>query len=111
MSKPPGGVHAATDRPTTKQENSPVQCPHCSGEGGGMAHINRGPDSSTHSIEWVDCISCKGSGEITQEHAARIVAGRKMRDARVAQRKSLMEAAAERDMSPAELSAIEMGRK
>lgn len=86
------------------------ECPHCKGKGGGMAHINRGPDSSTHSFEWRDCLSCRGSGEITPEYAARIEAGRKMRDERVAQRKSLVEAANERGISPAELSAIEMGR-
>lgn len=57
------------------------------------------------------CLTCKGAGSLTDEHVARIAAGKKLRDERVAQRRSLLEVATERGISPAELSAIEMGRQ
>ena len=88
-------------------------CPGCKGEKKVFVFADGHHEDGTpfHNNGYRDCFTCTGSGEITDEHAGRIAAGRKMRDERVAQRISLMDAAKTRGMSPAELSAIEMGRK
>lgn len=75
-----------------------------------MAHINRGPDISTHSIDLVKCSTCHGVGAVSDEMLRRIALGKARRDKRVAEKKSLNEAARELGIGPAELSAIEQGR-
>jgi hypothetical protein len=87
-----------------------VVCPHCNGRGGGEAFINRGPDISTHSREWVDCMQCSGAKYVDADVVRRIEKGQAMRDARVARKQSLLEASQRMGISSAELSAIEHGR-
>jgi DnaJ-class molecular chaperone len=86
------------------------RCPHCNGEGGGNAFINRGPDISTHSVEWVRCRTCEGAGVISGERAVLVAQGKAMRDARVARQETLLEAARKMGITPSRLSAIERGR-
>ena len=43
-----------------------------------FGHMNTGLDSSKHIWGNMKCFTCKGSGEITQEHADRIEAGGKV---------------------------------
>lgn len=88
-----------------------INCPHCDGEGGRDAFINRGLDIADHSLEWVLCQTCHGLGAIDADTWERIKAARRMRDARIASGKSLLEAAREAGISPAELSAQELGRR
>ena len=85
-------------------------CPHCAGEGGGEAFVNRGPDIRTHSIEWVECATCRGSGKVSVEKMQAIEIGKKLRDARIERGQSLLDAAREMGLGPAELSAREHGR-
>lgn len=87
-----------------------MQCPGCNGKGTVFGHMNTGPDSSKH--KWVDmqCMTCRGSGEITQDHADRIEAGQKLYRQRLNSGETLGEAAERQGMTPAQLSAIEHGR-
>lgn len=55
------------------------------------------------------CPICKGSGQITPDHAQRIERGKKMRGERLAKGLSLHEAAKGMGMSPVELSELEQG--
>lgn len=87
-----------------------MRCPHCKGERKSLAHINTGPDSSKHRWEMVNCSTCDGTGEITQEQADRIEYGQKLYANRLAARETLFEAASRQGMTPAQLSAIEHGR-
>ena len=85
-------------------------CPHCNGEGGGEAFINRGLDISTHTVEWVRCLTCQGDGVVSDERAKLIAEGKAWRDARVARMEPLLEASRRLGMGPAELSTLELGR-
>lgn len=85
-----------------------TRCPSCNGDGGGMAHINRG--NKPHTFEWVACSICSGDGVVSDERAALIAEGKKLREARLARDESLLEMATRLNMSPAELSGIEVGR-
>lgn len=87
-----------------------MQCPHCKGEGGTDAFINRGPDIRTHSFGWVTCATCDGAGTISGAAAQRVERGELLRKARVLRRESLMEASRRLGISPADLSAVEHGR-
>lgn len=88
-----------------------LRCPHCDGRKGSHCFINRGPDIKTHSVEWRDCLTCNGSGQVDRRRAALIEQGKEMRDARVGRRESLLEASKRMGIGPAELSAIEHGRQ
>lgn len=81
-------------------------CPGCDGSGKLMAFVD-GPKFS--GLRQVICSCCRGDGTISTEHADRIRKGKEMRDTRVAQRRSLREAARARGISPTELSRIERG--
>lgn len=88
-------------------------CPGCKGEKRVFVFADGHHEDGTpfHNNGYRDCFTCDGSGEITDEHIARIAAGRKLRDERVSKRVSLMDAAHERGISPEDRSAIEMGRE
>ena len=90
------------------EEPMSIRCPNCSGDGGGMAHINRG--DKPHTFEYVRCSICSGDGVVSQERADLIAEGRKLREARLARDESLLAMAKRLNMSPAELSGIEVGR-
>lgn len=83
-------------------------CPHCT-DGKVTAFVNRGPDISTHSVEAFQCATCGGTSEIDEELSGWIAKGKAARDARVARRESLLEAATRMGISPGELSQIERG--
>lgn len=83
-------------------------CPHCRGEKGGVAHINTGPDRP-HEWGWLPCSTCAGTGEVSDEHLARIERGNRVRAERLARDESLREAAKRMGITAAELSAIERG--
>ena len=104
------GRDPAAMGPLPVTQDRPIRCPRCSGDGGGMAHINRGLDISTHSFEWVECRTCEGLGAIDRERAAMIEEGQKWRNARVARGETLLEMSRRFGMSPADISAIEVGR-
>lgn len=85
-----------------------IECKACKGSGEVEAHLNYGGSDG----EWkvINCPTCRGAGEITTEHAARIEAGKKLRDQRVAAGILLRDAAKAQGLTPAQLSAIENGR-
>ncbi len=83
-------------------------CPTCKGEKRPLAHVNPGP-GRPHRWERLPCPTCKGAGEVDDEHLARIENGRQMRAERLARLEGLNEAAKRLGMTPAELSAIERG--
>ena len=87
-----------------------VRCPHCNGDGGGPAFINRGLDISTHSVDYVRCRTCEGDGVVSDERAGFIAEGRVWRDARVARQETLLEMSRRIGIGPAEISATEHGR-
>lgn len=87
-----------------------TRCPHCNGDGGGEAFINRGPDISKHTLEWVRCMTCSGDGVISDERAGLIDLGRRMREARVERGETLLEASRRLGTDPAKLSKLEHGR-
>lgn len=85
-----------------------VECPRCEGRKGGQALVNRGGDCT---LEWVDCHTCGGDGEVSEEQARAIEAGEAMRHDRVERRVSLREEATRLGITPRELSDIEFGRQ
>gem|GEM_PF-3394527 len=85
-------------------------CPRCDGKKTSIAHVNTGPDAKKHRWEERQCDTCKGLGEITQEHEARIARGKEMRNTRVARGESLLDAAKRQGITPSQLSAIELGK-
>ena len=86
------------------------KCPYCHGAGGCEAFINRGPDISTHSQQWVECSTCSGFGTVNEKRAKLVEQGRVWRNERVARRETLLELSKRIGMGPAEISAIEHGR-
>jgi hypothetical protein len=87
-------------------------CPTCNGKKKLMAFVDghRADGTPFGGVQDVDCFTCRGTGEVDEQYRARLAAGKAMRDERVAKDQSLREAARERGISPAELSAIEHGR-
>lgn len=86
-------------------------CHRCHGAGFvGPVHCNRGDEPH----EWIDrmqCDVCGGGGELTPDQVMARTAGAAMRRARVDRGESLLEASKRLGMSPAQLSAIESGRR
>lgn len=87
-----------------------MQCPGCKGKGTVFGHMNTGPNSSKHQWGDMQCMTCRGSREITQNHADWIEAGQKLYRQRLNSGETLGDAAARQGMTPAQLSAIEHGR-
>ena len=86
-----------------------MKCPTCLGKKKLLAHLNRGIDA-THSFEYIECIVCKGTGEITEEHFKKIQMGKELRKARIERGETLFNAAKRQKLTSAQLSAIENGR-
>ena len=82
-------------------------CPDCHGEKRVFAHVNRGVAGS--GFQWLDCLRCKGAGEVPDEQAEWIEAGRRMREDRMGRDMSLNEEAKRRGMRAVELSQMERG--
>ena len=94
---------------TVLKKERKMECPVCKGKGTVFGHMNTGPDSSKHWRGDMQCMACRGSGEITQDHADRIEAGQKLYRQRLNSGETLGEAAARQGMTPAQLSVIECG--
>lgn len=92
-----------------------ILCPMCKGERSLMAHVNYGFNPETGGCDGeekaVICITCDGSGQITEAHAQRIERGKQLRAERIERGETLMAAATQMGLKPSELSAIEMGRE
>lgn len=88
-----------------------MECPGCDGRKTVFAFLNLGEDYRKHRQGNIPCMTCGGTGEISAEHAARIEDGHRLYQERVARGETLMEAAIRQGMTPAQLSAIEHGRK
>lgn len=83
-----------------------LTCPSCKGRKGGTAFVC-GPGSD--GMRWMACSTCKGSGEVAEEHAARIQYGRLMVADRRRRNLTLREEAARLGVSFGEWSRIENG--
>jgi DnaJ-class molecular chaperone len=86
----------------------PPSCPHCSGTGRSLVHVNRG--DQPHTWERQPCRTCAGHGLISREQADRIAEGERRREDRKARGLSLREEAARLGVKPWALSDIENGR-
>jgi hypothetical protein len=86
-------------------------CPACNGNGGGFALVQRTDGSG--GPEWRDCYACGGAKETSEERWAEFQGwreiGRRMRDDREERGVSLGAEARTRGLSPAALSAMEVG--
>lgn len=91
-----------------------IVCPLSQGKKSLHAHVNYGfnPALGTCEHEWKDvtCLTCEGTGTITEEHVQRIDKGKILRQERVASGELLFNAAKRLGLSSAQLSAIESGR-
>lgn len=96
-----------------------MKCPDCA-DGKTFAFVSRrrredepinphGEPDVIGESGWYPCMTCKGTQEISEEHAARITKGKAMRKDRVARRKSLREEAAALGITVLELSNMERG--
>lgn len=88
-----------------------VECPDCAGQGQAFVFINRGPDISAHSQEWVNCAFCSGRGMVPETLIEQRKAGREWFDRERRPGEMLIQMGRRLGMSPAELSAIRQGRK
>ncbi len=87
-----------------------MKCPDCDGRGEVFAFINRGEDISTHSQDWIPCLTCKGEGVAPDDIEARREAGHRWYES-VRQPDELMfEVGLRLGLKPSEVSAIRQGR-
>jgi DnaJ-class molecular chaperone len=85
-------------------------CWYCEGKGStGPVHVNRG-ELGGEWIETMSCRECGGTGQWTDDRAARFYEGQKIRALRIARGESIGEAAKRMGISPSGVSAIERGR-
>ena len=89
-------------------DHTMVQCPACSGSKGGMGFVRRTTGCSGPA--WIDCMACRGAGEITRAREQQFERGRRIYDARVAKDWSLREFAEKLGLRPHYVSDIENGR-
>lgn len=85
-----------------------IPCPVC--DGGTLRRSGLVMRDGVCALEDIDCSTCGESGRVPADYAARVEAGQRMRAERVARRESLRDAAARLGITPAQLSAREMGR-
>lgn len=83
-------------------------CPDCNGRKQTMAHLNYANRSGE--FKMIACHTCKGEGEITEEHARRIEQGERLREKRVAAGISIGELGRSLGIPPQELNRYEHGR-
>lgn len=83
-------------------------CPGCEGAKQVFAHVNYGDGGE---YKWINCFRCKGSGEVPDEQAEWIVAGKLLRAKRVGDGRTLKEEAERLGMTASELSAVEHGMR
>lgn len=82
-------------------------CPDCKGSKKLTAFVD-GPDFN--GLAQIDCLRCKGAGEVNPDTERWMKIGGTHRTWRVAQHESLMECATRLGIGPAELSGMENGR-
>lgn len=85
-----------------------ITCPDCKGKKKIMAFVD---GADFHGVEELDCLTCKGSGEIDPDMERWKKIGGVHRTWRVAQWESLADCAKRLGMGAADLSAMESGRK
>lgn len=86
-------------------------CPQCEGRRQTMAFVDYAPPNQARSgPKLIPCSMCRGAGEITEEHAARIEAGKARKADRRARGLTLSQEARRLDISPKALCDIEQGR-
>ncbi len=89
-------------------DHTMVTCPSCKGGKGGMGFVSRTTGCS--GPEWIDCLACRGSGEVTVSRAQAYERGRRISEARQEKDWSLREFAMTLGLRPHYVSDIEHGR-
>lgn len=85
-----------------------ITCLGCEGRKAGPAFVDYADGSGELKI--VACHTCKGIGEITEEHAERMKVGAQLRRDRLNRRLTLNDEAKRLGITPTALSAVEFGR-
>ena len=89
-----------------------VVCPECDGKPlPPRVFFASGPEGCRAGVDESPCDFCEGTGKAPYAKARDRTIGRQKREERIARREGLMEAATRMGVSPAELSAMEYGRK
>lgn len=83
-----------------------MTCPSCNGKGEGYGIACGSSGCRTGALK---CSTCKGTGEITEEHMKRIEEGRKLHEGRIARRVSQREEAKRLNMDVVLYSKVEHG--
>lgn len=88
-----------------------VTCPRCNGKKQTVAFVHYKPGlEHKNGLQTINCLTCDGSGAVTEEHLEVMIESRKLRDLRVHQSDySLREFARLLDLSPVEYSQVEHG--
>ena len=88
-----------------------VTCPSCNGQKQVLAFVHYAPElAHKNGLQTIDCLTCKGTGTITEEHWEAKIAAKKLQDMRVHESDySLREFARLLDLSPVEYSSVERG--
>lgn len=84
-------------------------CPTCRGTRVVEAFVEA-IDSSCSGYRQINCSTCKGEGEISEEQAARILNGKKLREMRHSAGRIMRETAERNNISVTDVSSIEFGR-
>lgn len=86
-------------------------CPQCDGKKQTVAFVHYKPGlEHKNGLQTINCLTCHGSGEVTEDHLAAMLASRQLRDMRVHQSDySLREFARLLNLSPVEYSSVERG--
>ena len=89
-------------------DHTMTTCPRCKGSKGGMGFVSR--TNGCSGPEWIDCLLCRGAGEITRAREQQFQRGQRIYDARIAKDWSLREFAEKLGLRPHYASDIENGR-
>ncbi|WP_026370025.1 helix-turn-helix domain-containing protein [Kallotenue papyrolyticum] len=84
-------------------------CPHCRGKKVNIVFVDY--SDGTGELAKRICPTCQGAGVVTEQQAAQIDAGRALQADRRARGLTLAQEAARLGISPAELSAAELGHR
>ena len=88
-----------------------MTCPDCNGEREVDVYFVLRADGICHPHLRLSCIRCQATGQLPDEMAEWIEAGKKLRTDRLARNMTLRAEAKRLGVSPSELSAREQGRK
>lgn len=88
-----------------------LTCPFCGGKGKSQALVDGVRDGRRCGwVQEMKCFTCKGSGKVSAEYAARIKAGAALRDDRRSRGLNIREEAKRLGIDPRELNDREQGR-